>query len=255
MDTVSEVAKILPPGRQALAEDAPSGAQVENIYEHRDLVTAFLNTPEENRFYKGGGRPVKPLNVRPTQGGAQLPGAMSRYEQAIKNDGRYRMGNGDMAFQWMGTEIDGDVQAFPTVDVLLARDQDLRGPGLSTSMGSYDNHLPVQTTLAGIPLQGGRTRAQVEGAGITAEEKKRNWEAQARAIESRIRLIGIVVPVDSEQSANGRTVAHIGGPKSYRNVWKASYFPGDMMAWRVLPQSELDLCQLPEAPYPSSHRC
>jgi hypothetical protein len=233
METVSEVGKVLPPGRKALAEDAPSGNQGMNLVENRDLVTAFLGTAQQDRFYDVGGRGVKALGFKQNQGG-QFPGGMSRYEEAIKNDDRYRLGAGEMAFQWMGQENDVD----------LARDLDLRGPG-SMGMGAYDNHLPVQTTLAGVPFIGGMTREKINGL-ATDEQKKFAWQAAASAIESRIRNIGIVVNMDSKQSDNGRTVGIVGGPKTYKNVWKATYFPGDMMAWRVLPPSELRLCQLPE---------
>ncbi len=134
-----------------------------------------------------------------------------------------------MAFQWLGA--DETMSPFPTVDVLRNADPRRRQAGRQETMDSYDSHVPCQTTLAGLPhLAADRTDLSPEERNNLAR-----W-----LMSSRIRLIGRVTAVDTDQSNNKRTVAHIAGPQAplYLVVTDAHRSPrtsGGLTCTRAIP--------------------
>ena len=247
METVSEVGKMMPPDRKALAEDGHVAPQVVDVKESPDTITAQLMLPESQRLYKNGGRPIQ-LPGQPSvdvqrlpfpgaEGAGTMPGSLSRYATAVLRDPRMKLSDGDMCFIFLGDSIDHTFPS-PTTELLIEDDMLQRNsarPGSQT----YDNHLAVQTTLAGMA----NPAYSLEGP-LYPQDKKE--EIGARLLSLRIRPIGIVTPVDSNQSDNGRTVAHVGAPKTFKNVWKDDYLPGEMMKWVALPQAELNNCEVPQ---------
>ena len=228
MYTVQHVARTMPSSRAPVAPTPGSGNQVVNIVEDSTAIAAQLSTTPKSRFYplSGAGTTLDMVD-------GSTPGIISRYEQALRDDVRYRLDKENMAFQYLGS--DGEINPFPTTDVLANADADRRLGGRTSSRDTADNHMPAQTTLAGMPDLAphlGHTQA--------------DYEVKRRLLMSRMRLLGKVTSVDSGESQNGRTVAHVAGPQDVR--WLDGHSdgrPGDLIQWIPLTPDEIPQAAIP----------
>jgi len=231
---VQDVARLLPSSRKPVAPVGPSGHQVVNIVEDRVQITTQLASDVPTRFYeKSSGKRTLDMVSR------QTPGIVDRYETMMHEDPRYKLNDGTMAFQWLG----GDKKSspYPTVRHVLKAHASRRHGGRTMTMDATDNHIPVQTTLAGLPKL-----ANSDTPGWDALSPAQKEELNRRLLVERIRLIGRVTAVDSTQAQNARTVAHVAGAIDLRWLYMDDGYPGALIEFVPLTPTERLLCALPE---------
>ena len=234
MRSVQDVARLLPSSRKPVAPVGPSGHQVVNIVEDRVQITTQLASDVPTRFYeKSSGKRTLDMVSR------QTPGIVDRYETMMHEDPRYKLNDGTMAFQWLG----GDKKSspYPTVRHVLKAHASRRHGGRTMTMDATDNHIPVQTTLAGLPKL---ANSDTPGWGDLSPAQKE--ELNRRLLVERIRLIGRVTAVDSTQAQNARTVAHVAGAIDLRWLYMDDGYPGALIEFVPLTPTERALCALPE---------